>query len=91
MKYSGYISSTGTCLSADAANWAQASGKLQQNIVIPYIPSPARPHWTARYGAAAVVVRNNTNEVRSPIAFRLAHLRNITDRSILKIIHDYFL
>ena len=43
-----------------AANWAQASGKLQQNIAIPYLPSPSRPHWTPRYGTAAVVHRNDS-------------------------------
>lgn len=42
------------------ANWAQASGKLKQNIVIPYIPAPNQPHWTPRYGATAVVLGNET-------------------------------
>ena len=38
------------------ANWAQSSGQIQQNVVIPYIPAPGHRHWQARYGAAAVVV-----------------------------------
>lgn len=40
---------------ADGANWAQASGHIQQNIVLPAYPSPDTPHWTPRYGHAAIV------------------------------------
>jgi hypothetical protein len=42
------------------ANWAQASGKLKQNIAIPYIPAPNQPHWTPRYGSTTVVLGNET-------------------------------
>lgn len=37
------------------ANWAQSSGDIKQNIVIPYYPSPPNPHWAARYGMVSVV------------------------------------
>lgn len=37
------------------ANWAQASGNIQQNTVIPYYPAPGKPHWGPRYGMAAAV------------------------------------
>ena len=40
---------------ARAANWAQTSGDVKQNVVIPYYPSANREHWNARYGHATVV------------------------------------
>lgn len=39
-----------------AANWAQASGEVSQNVVIPYVPSPEKPHWAARFGMTTVAV-----------------------------------
>jgi hypothetical protein len=41
-----------------ASNWAQTSGKVQQNVVIPRIPTPSYPHWTQRFGHAIVVATN---------------------------------
>ena len=38
------------------ANWAQSSGEIQQNVVIPAYPSPAKKHFQPRYGHAVVVV-----------------------------------
>lgn len=38
------------------ANWAQSSGPVDQNVVIPYFPRPSNRHWQARYGMAVVVV-----------------------------------
>lgn len=37
-----------------SSNWAQTSGILQQNVVIPRFPTPEFPHWEKRYGHAAV-------------------------------------
>lgn len=39
----------------DGANWAQASGKVQQNIVVPAYPTPGSQHWSPRYGMATIV------------------------------------
>lgn len=49
-----------TCLCNDCpfyvtANWAQVSGNIDQNVVVPYFPGPNQPHWQARYGMATVV------------------------------------
>lgn len=38
------------------ANWAQTSGKISQNIVIPYYPAPGKPHWSQRYGHVTITV-----------------------------------
>ena len=38
-----------------SANWAQSSGPIAQNIVIPYYPSPNTPHWQARYGMVSII------------------------------------
>lgn len=44
------------CLSGSkAANWAQSSGYIEQNVVFPYIPSPSSKHWGARYGMTTIV------------------------------------
>ena len=45
----------------DSANWAQASGYIDQNVVIPSIPSPTKKHWQARYGFASLVFPNVSN------------------------------
>ena len=45
----------------DSANWAQASGYIDQNVVIPTIPSPTKKHWQARYGFASLVFPNVSN------------------------------
>eukprot|EP01039_Chlorochromonas_danica_P008280 gene8280-9129_t len=37
------------------ANWAQSSGEMAQNIAIPYLPAPATPHWSPRFGMATIV------------------------------------
>jgi hypothetical protein len=39
-----------------AANWAQASGQINQNLVIPYYPAPNRQQWAPRYGHVAIIV-----------------------------------
>jgi len=41
--------------SIHAANWAQVSGNIQQNTVIPYYPTPGTPHWAARFGHVTIV------------------------------------
>ena len=46
-------------------NWAQTSGKVAQNVVVPRRPSPDFPHWSERYGAAVVLARE-PNEVYDP-------------------------
>ena len=38
------------------ANWAQSSGPLLQNTVIPYLPNDANPHWNPRYGMVSVAM-----------------------------------
>lgn len=38
------------------ANWAQASGEIQQNVVIPYYPSFKNAHWGSRYGFVSIVI-----------------------------------
>ena len=38
-----------------SANWAQSSGDIAQNIVIPYYPSPPNPHWAARFGMVSII------------------------------------
>lgn len=43
------------------ANWAQSSGKLKQNTVIPNIPSPSHPHWQPRFGAQLLVSSSTSN------------------------------
>ena len=35
---------------AGGANWAQVSGEIQQNVVVPYLPGTQRPHWSGRTG-----------------------------------------
>lgn len=42
------------------ANWAQASGSIQQNIVVPYYAAPDTPHWTGRYGASVASTVRHT-------------------------------
>lgn len=42
----------------ESANWAQTSGYLDQNVVIPTIPSPAKKHWQARYGFSNLAFPN---------------------------------
>ena len=48
-------------LCTDASNWAEVSGEVEQNVVIPFYPSPNNKHWGPRYGFAMVVT------VRRPI------------------------
>jgi hypothetical protein len=48
----GYIS---------ASNWAQTTGDVSQNVVVPQIPKPAHPHWNKRYGMAIVAVDDPNN------------------------------
>ncbi|CAM9247287.1 unnamed protein product, partial [Ectocarpus fasciculatus] len=43
-----------------AANWAQTSGKVKQNVVKPLIPSPYDEHWQSRFGALTVVLGNSS-------------------------------
>ena len=38
----------------NAANWAQVSGPLKQNVVLTQHPAPAHPHWGPRFGMAVV-------------------------------------
>jgi hypothetical protein len=45
----------------DAANWAQASGYLEQNVAIPAIPSTSVPHWQARYGMVIITTSQTAN------------------------------
>ncbi len=45
----------------DGANWAQSSGYLEQNVVIPAMPSPAVKHWQSRYGMASVTYISNVH------------------------------
>jgi hypothetical protein len=49
------------------SNWAQTTGKLEQNVVIPRYPSPAYRHWAQRYGHAVVVASNSTETKGSVI------------------------
>ncbi len=49
------------------SNWAQTTGKLSQNIVIPRFPTPAYRHWAQRFGHAVVVTSNSTVEKGSVI------------------------
>jgi len=42
-------------LLVDASNWAQASGPIQQNTVLPSIPSPAKKHWQNRFGHCTIL------------------------------------
>ena len=37
------------------ANWAQTSGEIEQNVVLPAMPSPTLSHWQARFGHATVI------------------------------------
>jgi hypothetical protein len=48
----------------DGANWAQTTGKLEQNVVIPRMPTPAYRHWAQRYGHAVVVASNNSETTK---------------------------
>ena len=41
---------------ANAANWAQTSGFIEQNVVFPYIPSVSTKHWQARFGMATITI-----------------------------------
>lgn len=50
-----------------AANWAQSSGAIEQNLVFPYIPSPATKHWGPRYGMTTVSIEG----VSSCMFFRM--------------------
>lgn len=43
---------------SEQSNWAQSSGDFAQNVVFPYIPSPANRHWQGRFGHATVVAYN---------------------------------
>jgi hypothetical protein len=49
------------------ANWAQTTGKLGQNVVIPRYPTPAYRHWAQRFGHAVVVASNSSNTEGSMI------------------------
>ena len=40
----------------ECSNWAQTSGRLDQNIVITKIPSADNLHWAARYGHATSIL-----------------------------------
>lgn len=40
------------------ANWAQGSGYIEQNVVIPQQPTLSHPHWQARYGMSTAVILN---------------------------------
>lgn len=40
------------------SNWAQTSGKIEQNIVVTEIPAPDKSHWSARYGHATVIMHS---------------------------------
>ncbi|KAJ1457952.1 hypothetical protein M885DRAFT_480910 [Pelagophyceae sp. CCMP2097] len=44
-----------------ASNWAQTTGPLKQNTVIPYMPSAQNPHWSARMGFAVAVSNVSDN------------------------------
>ena len=52
-----------------AANWAQTTGKVQQNVVIPTMPTLSNPHWERRYGMAVVVVDDPANPDDEPRIF----------------------
>ena len=43
--------------SEDAANWAQTTGALRQNLAVPYMATPSknRSHWSGRLGHATAV------------------------------------
>ena len=43
--------------SVDAANWAQTTGALRQNLAVPYMATPSknRSHWSGRLGHATAV------------------------------------
>ena len=45
----------------ESANWAQTSGYLEQNVVIPAIPSPAVKHWQPRYGMSSLQFPNSSS------------------------------
>ena len=45
----------------ESSNWAQTSGRLDQNVVITKIPSADNLHWAARYGHATTVM--NTGDL----------------------------
>ena len=45
----------------ESSNWAQTSGRLDQNIVITKLPSADNLHWAARYGHATTVM--NTGDL----------------------------
>ena len=44
------------------ANWVQVSGKINQNVVLTYNPSPNNPHYSPRYGMASVVMVINKHD-----------------------------
>ena len=50
-----------------STNWAQTTGKTEQNVVVPRRPSPDHRHWSERYGAAVVLARE-PNEENDPEA-----------------------
>ena len=43
--------------SVEAANWAQTTGALRQNLAVPYMATPSknRSHWSGRLGHATAV------------------------------------
>ena len=46
---------------SESSNWAQTSGRLDQNIVITKLPSVENLHWSARFGHATAIL--NTGEL----------------------------
>ena len=45
----------------ESSNWAQTSGRLDQNVIITKIPSAGNLHWAARYGHATTIL--NTGDL----------------------------
>lgn len=51
----------------EAANWAQTTGKLRQNLAVPYVASPSknRSHWSGRMGQATAVANEKCMATRA--------------------------
>ena len=51
----------------EAANWAQTTGKLRQNLAVPYMASPSknRSHWSGRMGQATAVANEKCMATRA--------------------------
>ena len=68
-----------------AVNWAQVSGEQKQNVVVPSMPSRAKPHWSQRWGHRAVIT--NAQNVRAfPFSFFIFFLPSF--RRAMVMMHD---